>query len=39
MWMTVGVAALAVPFLIVALYLGVRLNTPGANASGPRIGL
>ena len=39
MWMTVSVAALAVPLLIVALYFGVRLDTPGANESGPRIGL
>jgi hypothetical protein len=38
MWMTVSVAAIAVPLLIVALYFGVRLDTPGANESGPRIG-
>lgn len=40
MWVTVSVAAIAVPLLIVALYFGVRLDTPGANdlvrASGSR---
>jgi hypothetical protein len=39
MWMTVSVAAVAVPFLIISLFLGVRLDAPGANESGPRIGL
>jgi hypothetical protein len=39
MWMTVSVAAVAVPLLMIALFCGVRLDTPGANESGPRIGL